>query len=83
MANNADGTDGKGTMKMGRSQVSGKDGSGYGGTASRGMAPTGKTVSGKEMGGHGTKMAKNVGTTKFPTGVEDMDSAVSKHGGKF
>lgn len=81
MANNADGTDGKGVMHRSKSQVSGKNPGAYGSTASRSMA-AGKTVSGKEAGEYGTTAARNVGTTHFPQGVEDTDSAVSKHGGR-
>lgn len=81
MTNHADGTDGKPTMKLGGNRISGKSKGDFGHTASRSM-PSGKTLSGKEDGAYGTKAAKNVGTTHFPTDSNKDSGPVSKTGGK-
>src|SRR4051812_23914145 len=67
MANNADGTDGKGAPRMGGGQVSGKNDGSFGHTSSRGIPAGGKTVSGKSDGSYGTKAARNGSSTRFPS----------------
>ena len=80
MANNADGTDGKGAPRLGKSQVSGKEPGTYGGTKSRSM-PSGKTVSGKVDPSFGTRSGRS--NSRVPTDSNTDKGPISKNGGSI
>jgi len=82
MTNHADGTDGKGTMKLGGNRISGKSTGDFGHTKSRAM-PNKGPISGKVDASYGTKAPKNVGKTHFPTDSNKDNGPISKTGGRL